>query len=113
MIRFAAVLLLVVFSASSQSSTWVHGAGNHSCGVWIEEKKIGGSFYHGLVWWVQGKITGMSFAFKAFAEHVNIKNTDHEGIEGFITKHCQENPIDKIDAASYALFLELISSDKK
>jgi hypothetical protein len=74
----------------------VYGAGTASCGAWTEHLKDKAQHPLDLQW-----VFGFVSAAEVFAG-INLK-VDANGIEPFLTKHCQEHPMDTITTAAATL----------
>jgi|GEM_PF-991629 len=80
----------------------VYGAGNASCGNWVEARRTRNFFnYTPLVDWTQGFITAASMA------GFRLKQADGAAVRGFLDDYCERNPADKINDAAYHLTLAL------
>ncbi|EKF9835776.1 hypothetical protein U3G80_003423 [Vibrio cholerae] len=99
-------LLVIVVSASRSNAATVYGYGNNSCGTWIKEheKKSETSRYQEV--WVLGFISGTGVVLQAIDKQQKL--TDADAALAYIDKHCRENPLDNLQAASQYLLSELL-----
>ena len=96
-------LTLILAATVVTTHTWADvitlGAGNVSCGTWLENRKIG--TWYDLSQWILGYHT-------ATQDISRIKlDTDADAINFFIDKYCSENPLNDLLHASRELVLAL------
>jgi len=101
-------MLLIIWAVCSSMSAradddgMVYGAGNASCGDWVEARKTGDFFnYTPLVDWTQGFITAASMA------GFRLKQADGTAVRSFLDEYCGRNPSEKINDAAYHLTMTL------
>ncbi len=79
----------------------IYGAGNSSCGSFIDalnDNDWGILMYKA---WIQGYLVGIQ-------GYQDLKETDSKGMESFVKQHCEKFPLDTIEEASFFLSLELV-----
>lgn len=88
--------------AQADDDGLVYGAGNQSCGKWVEARRAGDFFnYAPLVDWTQGFITAASMA------GLRLKQANGADVRGFLDEYCERNTGEKINDAAYHLTMAL------
>ena len=103
---FAALLTFSTLCSSTSiqadSDGMVYGAGNASCGNWVEARRANDFFnYTPLVDWTQGFITAASMA------GFRLKQANGAAVRDFLDEYCERNPGEKINDAAYHLTMAL------
>ena len=89
-------------SARADNDGVIYGAGNQSCGKWVEARREKDFFnYTPLVDWTQGFITAASMA------GFRLKEADGAAVRVFLDEYCERNPTSKINDAAYNLTMAL------
>ncbi len=101
--------LVLGFFATSQAvceeprKAMVYGAGNFSCGVWLQERgKPDGGDSSVLFSWALGYMTAAEVLFGFI--HAD---TDRAGMAAFLDQYCRQNPLSKYGLAVAQLSLSL------
>lgn len=107
-----ALLLFIVIGASTvaaQPPILVIGSGNLSCGSWLERSTDSDSRL-AFTAWIGGFVTSANvFGNLNKAPRIG-DGTDMAGLLAWVSKYCQDHPLDKVVAAVTALILELEGS---
>jgi hypothetical protein len=78
----------------------VYGPGTVTCGTWTADR--GNSVGTNEKTWVLGFVSGVGYMAK-----FQLKGTDHNGIEQWITQYCASHPLTDLSDAASALVDEL------
>jgi hypothetical protein len=95
----AATVTTVAVGARQKGTYTNYGTGVSSCGRWIVET---GDVHFMNVNWVLGFLSGVGYAATR-----DLRETDSAGIDKWITKYCEEHPLDTVATAAQALVREL------
>ncbi len=95
-----AVVVLLSWGQPAAAFTWtVIGEGYTSCGAWTKSSRQDGVLHWQRVQWIFGFVTAAAYYTRSdFA-----KNTDNDGLLGWIDNYCRDNPLDDISDATVAL----------
>jgi len=96
-------LAFMPLCASAQSSgVHVWGAGNASCGQWLEETKRESARAQHTDW-----VLGFLTAFNYYNPKRQVTPPDRASVSAWIDKHCRDNPLHREFMAPAALLEEL------
>jgi hypothetical protein len=97
-ISMTATLAATGHPQANNTSYIIHGAGNGSCGRWLEARKAEREISY--VAWIQGYLTASerSLAVDRFKKRTSatMRETDADGIRAFADKTCSEQPLIQI-----------------
>ena len=100
-----AILILAFTSAYSAP---IKGAGASSCGLWVEDRKVGAHFVQ--LNWVLGFISAYNeYVYKGRAPNGVFGNVDPSAIGVWLDNYCQANPLSTPYAGARRLVEELES----
>ncbi len=114
--RIAGLLLLfVVTSAQAQQLEsghfYVMGAGELSCGKWLETQRYESGRLQGLQW-ILGYLTGYNSAnASGLFRPSQVRPQDGESAMAFVNSYCSNNPLSGIAGAGMAL-VESLGGEK-
>jgi hypothetical protein len=86
----------------------VWGAGNDSCGTFVQERARNSVRFSTEINWVAGSVTRGNGEFSATMARKGIeadilKDLDHGALETWLANYCQKNPLKNLSAAAAAL----------
>ena len=91
--------------AAPEPNAWIAGVGAQSCGKLLAAvRNRNESMVLVYVSWTQGYMSGINAIKDPQAK--NLK-ADPEAIRAYLTKHCQDKPLDDVNEAVQALTLDL------
>ena len=90
----------------SQKGAMIYGAGSYSCGKWLSDAEKKGSFFYHNAQWVFGFLSAMNKTDAAVGDKP-AKDIDADGRIAFISKYCEEHPLNSISDAAVVLYAEL------
>lgn len=96
----ASLALIATSALAGEGNGVIYGAGNSSCGRWLEDRKSDDWFGKGQ--WMLGFISAASVF-----DVVDLKRSDSAAFAAFADKYCTEHPLDQFSDAVRALLLEL------
>ena len=91
--------------AAPEPLPWVMGVGAQSCGKLlgaVRTRNEAQLFVY--VSWTQGYLSGINFTKSPQAKNLKV---DPEALRAYLTRHCQDKPLDDITDAVGALIIEL------
>src|SRR5262245_12552743 len=95
------LILLAAFAISGCASVHaepigIRGAGNYSCGKWLQDRADNESQWVANAEWISGFVSGVRFGLKR-----NVgATTDVAGTVAWMDAHCRSNPFDTIGQAA-------------
>jgi hypothetical protein len=101
-------LILATFTCSSlaqqESGVWVMGAGNDSCGKYLEVRKGNSMSETNLyVSWVLGYLS----AYNMYTNQKDARVPDAESMVAFLDLYCRNNPLNNVLKGAWGLIGEL------
>jgi len=97
-------LYFTVVIHAQEVQVFIVGAGQASCGKWIESKNIPQRHYQ-IKQWVLGFISGNNWSW-AGTNKIQVKSPDEDAVVAFIDRYCKNNPLQSILYGAMSLIHE-------
>ena len=111
LIIVAAVLLMVAVASPKAAGPGgmhkVYGAGNVSCGKWLEVRNMRDVRYFQSESFIFGYLTSYNYFVHPKGDIVG--KADEEGVMAWIDKHCRDYPLESLAQAAITLVTHLAS----
>ena len=109
---FVAVIahLSLAVASPHASAQRVGIKGGASCGTWVKEEASHKNMSEGINFsrnWIVGYLSGLAVATKKdFWGTPNVNLLDNDSVFLWVDNYCRRNPLNNLDDAGYALFIE-------
>ena len=105
---FSAIIISILVAITAYAETYInYGAGNTSCGEWVNNRKTEKNWMEQCQWML-GFVSAVGYY-----DLYDLKDTDIDVITIWMDNYCQEHPQEKFAEAVYALVKELLTNKKK
>lgn len=84
--------------------------GGYTCGKWTKERAERDAFH--METYVLGFVSGLNMS-QNDATPDALRGTDADSIHAWVDNYCRANPLDKLQAASYAVYDQLLARKYK